>query len=112
MKNPGQNDYVLRGGDRGAERLRLLASVKWPTTKTFLHRAGLRRGLRCLDVGCGTGAVTLRMARAVGPTGRAVGVDVDERCLEVARLEARRLGFNAEFRAESANGLRDRSAYD
>jgi len=59
MNKPDQNEYVLRGGDQGAERLRLLASVKWPTTKTFLHMAGLCPGMRCLDVGCGAGAVAL-----------------------------------------------------
>lgn len=63
-------DYVLRGGDQGAERLRLLAAVKWPTTKPLLERAGLGPGMRCLDVGCGIGAVTLRMAEAVLPTGQ------------------------------------------
>lgn len=107
-----QTDYVLRGGDRGAERLGLLAAVKWPTTKALLDRVGLRPGMHCLDVGCGAGAVTLRMAEAVGPTGRAIGVDWDERCLQLARLEAQRLGLDAEFRAANATDLPDRSAYD
>lgn len=29
MQNPAQFDYVLLGGDRRAERLCLLAAVKW-----------------------------------------------------------------------------------
>lgn len=62
MTSTDQNDYVLRGGDHGAERLRLLASMKWPTTKPLLDRAGMRPGIICLDVGCGPGAVTFRMA--------------------------------------------------
>lgn len=33
--------------------------------------------MRCLDVGCGIGAVTLKLARWVGPTGQAVGIDSD-----------------------------------
>src|SRR5215468_7907830 len=91
--------YVLRGGEKGAERLRLLARVKWPTTKTLLRRVGLRPGMRCLDVGCGIGAVTLRLAHRVGPTGQAVGIDLDERCLELARQEAARRGLPASFRS-------------
>lgn len=112
MKAPEQKDYVLRGGDQGAQRLHLLARVKWPTTKTLLERAGLCQGLHCLDVGCGIGAVTLQMAQLVGPTGRAVGMDMDERCLEHARLEAQRLGSNVEFRSGNASGFQDHSAYD
>src|SRR5262245_21372357 len=67
-----QPGYVLRGGESGAERLRLLASVKWPSTKTLLDRVGLRQGMSCLDVGCGIGAVTMKLAELVGPTGRVV----------------------------------------
>src|SRR3982751_108959 len=49
--------------------------------------AMLRPGLSVLDVGCGTGAITAGIARAVGPSGRAVGVDRDEAMLEIARRE-------------------------
>src|SRR5262245_43707685 len=106
------NDYVLRGGDHGAERLRLLAAVKWPTTKPLLERAGLRPGMHCLDVGCGIGAVALRMAEAVQPMGRVTGIDFDERCLGLARLDAEQLGLDVEFRSGTATGLQERSAYD
>src|SRR5262245_5473393 len=112
METSGQNDYVLRGGEKGAERLKLLAKVKWPTTKKLLRRAGLREGMHCLDVGCGAGAVTLKMARWVGPTGLAVGIDRDERCLELARQEAARKNLNSVFRAGAVNDLAEESVYD
>ncbi len=105
-------DYVLRGGDQGAERLRLLAAVKWPTTKTLLERVGLRPGLRCLDVGCGVGTVTLRMAEAVLPHGRVTGLDFDEHCVELARAAALQLGLEVEFKAGRASKLDDQAQYD
>src|SRR5262249_20245701 len=105
MTDFGQTDYVLRGGAQGAQRLQLLASVKWPTTKALLDKAGLREGMRCLDVGCGIGAVAQQMAAVVGSNGRVVGIDVDEGCLDLARLEGRRLGVNVDFRSGSATGL-------
>lgn len=105
-------NYILRGGEQGAERLRLLAAVKWPTTEAFLRQAGMRAGLHCLDVGCGTGAVTLKLAEWTGASGRAVGMDVDKRCLELARMEDQRLGLNAEFKAGGICDLRESSAYD
>lgn len=99
------SDYVLRGGDAGAARLRLLAQVKWPSTRALLKKVGLRAGWRCLDVGCGSGAVTLKMARWVGAEGRAMGVDSDDRCLDLARGEAKRRRLGAEFRASRADQL-------
>jgi ubiquinone/menaquinone biosynthesis C-methylase UbiE len=104
--------YVLRVGEAGAQRLRLLARVKWPTTRALLRRAGLRRGVRCLDVGCGIGEVTLRMARWVGGDGEAVGVDREEAFLKQARREATRRRLRAAFRVADASDLTEESAYD
>ena len=49
----------------------------------------LRRGMSVLDLGCGTGAITADIARAVGATGRVVGIDRDEATLAIARHEHR-----------------------
>jgi len=52
----------------------------------------------CVDLGSGRGRDVLRMAEAVGPAGRAIGIDVSEGMLERARREAERLGVtNAAF---------------
>src|SRR5436190_1000979 len=45
-------------------------------------------GQRVLDVGCGFGDTTQRIAELVGPTGEAVGVDAAERFIETCRQEA------------------------
>jgi SAM-dependent methyltransferase len=47
----------------------------------------LRPGLSVLDVGFGTGAITLGIAEAVGPEGFVLGVDRDPDLLETARRE-------------------------
>ncbi|MGJ5819777.1 methyltransferase domain-containing protein [Paludibaculum fermentans] len=50
------------------------------------HLAGLLRpGLSVLDVGCAGGAITVGIAKAVGPEGEVVGVDRDPNQLESAR---------------------------
>ncbi|HET9597058.1 MAG TPA: methyltransferase domain-containing protein [Anaeromyxobacteraceae bacterium] len=45
-------------------------------------------GERALDVGCGVGETTRELAGRVGPSGAALGVDVAERFVEVARRES------------------------
>jgi SAM-dependent methyltransferase len=104
--------YVLRGGDAGARRLALLARVKWPTTRDLLRKAGMAKGAHCLDVGCGGGAVTLQIARAVGAEGRAVGIDLDERLLELARQAVKRRKLSAVFHCSDAVSFREEGSFD
>jgi ubiquinone/menaquinone biosynthesis C-methylase UbiE len=56
----------------------------------FLSLAGVRPGMRVLDVGCGTGVVTRDIAARVGASGAAVGVDPSRSLLAVAQRPARR----------------------
>jgi SAM-dependent methyltransferase len=55
-------------------------------------------GQRVLDIGCGFGDTTQRIAGLVGPEGEAVGVDAAARFIEAARAEAEAGGVpNARF---------------
>lgn len=59
----------------------------------------LRPGMKVLDVGCGTGAITAGIARAVGPKGYVLGIDRDIALLDLAQM--RYCGVsNLEFRAQ------------
>src|SRR5215204_1962336 len=100
------------GWSSGAERLRLLNRVKWPTTEPLLEAAGLRAGMSCLDVGCGGGDVTLKMAALVGTEGHVVGVDRDQSVLQLARQESEEQGLPVTFRRLEAEELAEESAYD
>ncbi|WP_333817236.1 class I SAM-dependent methyltransferase [Tabrizicola sp.] len=61
-------------------------------TALVMAEAAPLPGQRVLDVGCGAGALTLAAARAVGPQGRALGVDISAPLLaragELARVES------------------------
>jgi ubiquinone/menaquinone biosynthesis C-methylase UbiE len=83
-----QAQYVIRGGIEGRERLRLLSRILQPTTLALLLRAGARPGMICLEAGSGGGDVAFELARIVGPNGKVVGVDFDEKKVEIARGEA------------------------
>jgi SAM-dependent methyltransferase len=60
---------------------RLMADV----TEAALAAAAPMPGEIVLDVGCGTGTTTLRLADAVGPSGQVLGVDISEQQLGLAR---------------------------
>ena len=91
--------YVIRGGVQGRERLRLLSRVMHESTAALFDRVGITEGMKCLDIGCGSGDVTLELARRVGPTGRAVGADIDSTKLDLCRADAQSLDIsNVEYR--------------
>lgn len=83
-----QNDYVIRGGIEGRERLRILSRVLQPTTLAFLKRAGIAPGMSVLEAGCGGGDVACDLARIVGANGGVLATDIDAPQLDIARSEA------------------------
>lgn len=85
--------YVL--GHTAAEQRRLEeqgANLR-PLTQRLLRATGLAPGMRVLDVGCGTGDVTLIAAELVGPSGTVLGVDRSADVLETARSRAASRGW-------------------
>lgn len=59
----------------------------------------LRPGEVVVDLGCGAGMDSFLAARAVGPQGRVIGIDMTDAMLEKARANARATGYtNIEFR--------------
>jgi SAM-dependent methyltransferase len=98
--------YLLAVGEAAASRLQLLDEAYGPFTRAFLDRAGLALGMSVLDVGCGSGSLSLWLAERVGPHGRVLGVDdsPDQVAVARGRAEARGLG-QVEFRALAAEAL-------
>ena len=73
----------------------------------LLECAALAPGERVLDVACGTGLVTFEAARAVGPHGRVLGVDLSGEMVEAARQCAeQRHTSNLSFARMDAEALR------
>jgi ubiquinone/menaquinone biosynthesis C-methylase UbiE len=63
---------------------RCLAETFRPFSQKLLSLADLRRGQIVLDVATGSGLAALDAARAVGPDGKAIGIDLSLQMLEVA----------------------------
>ena len=62
-------------------------------TEALLAFAAPRTGEQVLDVGCGCGATTLEFARALGPAGRVVAVDISAPMLAEGRARAEAAGI-------------------
>jgi ubiquinone/menaquinone biosynthesis C-methylase UbiE len=67
----------------------------------------LRAGMEILDVGCGTGAITADIAKAVRPDGMALGIDRDDANLAIANQEQAGIG-NLRFENADILTLGDR----
>ena len=77
------------------------------------ERCRYPEGARVLDVGCGFGDSTLRIAKRVGLAGEAVGVDCAENFIRAAEAQARKQGVgNARFVIADAQGGDLRGPYD
>ncbi len=87
------HDYVLATGTPERERLRLLQEVYGPVTESTLAAAGLRPGMRVVEMGCGSGEMACWLAAQVGPGGSVVGVDQSAAQLDVARRLAAERGL-------------------
>jgi len=70
-------------------------------------------GGRCIDIGCGFGETTQRLAQLVGPKGFVLGTDSSPRFVQDARSEAAEAGVeNVEFETSDAQTAEWDQIYD
>jgi len=87
------DDRVVAGVDRAnSPAMRILLTRRWlPAMPDVVSR--LEQGIRVADVGCGSGAASLTMARAY-PASTVVGFDTDPRAIERALIQAEASGLD------------------
>ena len=73
------------GGQRWADRQPVQDILLQPIADLLIDRASIKAGERVLDVGCGSGSTTFAFARAVGPSGHVMGIDISAPMLARAR---------------------------
>lgn len=77
------------------------------STIELVNAAKIRPTDHVLDVGCGTGAVSMHVARLLGPSGLLVGIDFSRGALDIAKssvptgnfieMDAENIGLDAKF---------------
>ena len=99
----GANDIVIEAWntvlfDKFSRFKHLLIEGLSPHSDEALARHRYPAGSRVLDVGCGFGDATRHIAKGVGPTGQAVGVDCARNFIRSAERESGEAGVaNASF---------------
>lgn len=84
----GETDGIAGVFDRAADTYDDVG-VPWfgPIAAGLVDELAVDPGERVLDVGCGRGAALAPLARAAGPTGYALGIDLAPRMVELTALD-------------------------
>jgi ubiquinone/menaquinone biosynthesis C-methylase UbiE len=90
-------NYVLGVSDKEIERLNIQSSLFEKETIHTLNFAGIREGMRCLDLGCGIGHTSLLMSKLVGKSGSVVGLDISEDNIDICKKKLSDNINNLEF---------------
>ena len=108
MKN-----YPLHSNDKERHRLQMQAQAIRPLTERMLTGAGVTKGSRVLELGCGSGELTLLLASRVGPEGEVLAMDSDPVQIEAAALRLAAAGFhNVRFVTSELDDFEPAQAFD
>src|SRR6478672_6703456 len=107
-----ENNYIIEGGEEGKKRLDVLGAVLNPYTKDLLEKDALQ-GKDFLDLGCGSGTVSLMVAPLLQPGGTVTGVDFDPEIIQLAQEDAAALQINnAVFHIGNVNDMDYHQKFD
>jgi ubiquinone/menaquinone biosynthesis C-methylase UbiE len=105
--------YALGHSEGELKRLEYQDNYYRDLTETFLLRAGLSRGLRVLDIGCGAGDTSFMAARLVGTSGSVFGVDRSPDAVATATRRAAEAGqTGVQFAVSELDALPARPEFD
>jgi len=80
--------YRFTFGSSGQKSLETLDKFFNTTSEAFILNAGLKPGMRVLDIGCGTGAMSCWLAERLGPEGSVIAIDNNKHQLMSAKVKA------------------------
>jgi ubiquinone/menaquinone biosynthesis C-methylase UbiE len=72
------------GGNKWADNIDFVESILVPMSNTLLEKIAAKNNDAVLDVGCGGGLTSIKLAEQVGEAGSVLGVDVSEPILAIA----------------------------
>lgn len=98
--------YALAVGDEDRDRLMILQEIYNPATELFFNKCNIMPEDKVLDIGCGLGIVSQKLANIVGSAGSVVAIDYSAAQIKVAQsLLSNQSAANLEFKVVSAYEL-------
>ena len=111
--NVSEDNYVLGHSEPEIRRLQTQAAILRPISERLLQSAGIRPGMRVLDLGTGAGDVAMLAAELVGPLGCVVGIDRNPRAVSIATQRARDGGLqHLAFHEAEADSFVNNAGFD
>lgn len=112
-RDGGSRHYLLGHAENELRRLDLQGALYRETTRRAFVEAGVKPGMRVLDIGCGTGDVTLTVAEIVGTDGGVLGIDRGAEAIATARSKAAALGLgHVDFEVTELEDFERPAAFD
>lgn len=81
---PSESSYIPSQGSEDQERTELLNAIYNENSIELLKKAGIKEGMVVLDIGCGQGIMSCKIAHLVGITGQVEGIDFSQEQLTLA----------------------------
>jgi ubiquinone/menaquinone biosynthesis C-methylase UbiE len=113
---PNQEMAALWNGASGrawVDEQPLLDQTYEPIEALLVEAVAASGARRVLDIGCGSGATSLAVARRLGPRARVTGVDISEPLVAVAQERAAKSALTARFiRADAQTHVFEPASFD
>ncbi|WP_188681252.1 precorrin-6Y C5,15-methyltransferase (decarboxylating) subunit CbiT [Thermogymnomonas acidicola] len=99
-------DWVVPGiPDEMFERVEKIPMTKEEIRAITISKARLRSGWKVLDIGCGSGSITVEAARLVGDGGKVTGVDRSHDACQLTLRNLERFGVSARAEVVEADAV-------
>ena len=83
-----EQHWAGEGGDRWLAYHQFFEQMIDPIGQSLIEKAQLRENENCIDIGCGAGVTTIKIAQAVGKNGSVIGVDISQALIQACRARA------------------------
>lgn len=80
---------LLSNLDEEIERIETQAKSLSDSAHSLFKRVGVKEGMNCVDIGCGTGEVALMLAKMVGNSGQVTALDSSQKATEICNKKAK-----------------------
>ena len=93
MSSTPSQSYPLGGTSTERDRLLSQAEQYESTANWLLDQIGVQNGWRAVDIGCGPIGILNLLSQRVGPSGTVIGLEREQRFVEMARAEIAKRGL-------------------